>query len=202
MESNINEHNIEYFCEKFIDEAAINVNNNLENELKEWAISNNVTHTSLNELLRILNMRFPELPLHSRTLLKTNRKKVDTIRIGNGKYWHNGLKENVMLAAKLFDDHTILLSFNVDGLPLYHSSKKQFWPILASIENLPKLPPIVVGIYFGDEKPSDPWLYFEQFVAELNDLLVNGITIDGRHRSCDVRAFICDLPARAFVKGK
>ena len=42
--------------------------------------------------------------------------------------------------------------------------------------------------------------YFTKFIDELNFLLENKIVIDGEEFSLKVMCFVCDRPARAFVK--
>lgn len=176
----------------------------LRNDLKYWAIDNNITHSAIDNLLLILKKHCKDIsvPLHSRTLLNTNREVVETTAIGNtGHYWHNGLKRNIIEIAKIFDDENIILSFNIDGLPIYKSSTKAFWPILCSIENI-KTQPFVVGIYYGNGKPANLDDYLDQFVEELLDITVNGIIVNNRYRNCSIKYFVCDLPARSYVKGR
>jgi len=45
---------------------------------------------------------------------------------------------------------------NIDGLPLAKSSKKQFWPILCSVTNVPQISSLVlaVDIYYSEEKKT------------------------------------------------
>ncbi|KAL2102395.1 hypothetical protein ACEWY4_001563 [Coilia grayii] len=60
--------------------------------------------------------------------------------------------------------------------------------------------PFVVGIFCGTGKPSNVFDYLRQFVNELSDLLSSGITFGGRVLRVAISSFICDAPARAFVK--
>lgn len=43
--------------------------------------------------------------------------------------------------------------------------------------------------------------FFNQFVEEMNALHDEGIEINGQIIAVTIRAFVCDTPARAFVKG-
>lgn len=62
------------------------------------------------------------------------------------------------------------------------------------------------GIYAGDSKPSNLESYLDPLVEELNQLL-SGLTVVVKSTGQEmivpvtVRAFICDSPARAFIKG-
>lgn len=61
---------------------------------------------------------------------------------------------------------------------------------------------MVIAIWCGVQKPNNLNEYLSPFVEELNTLLENGIIINGQHIYIAVRCFICDSPARAFMKGK
>lgn len=48
------------------------------------------------------------------------------------------------------------MNINVDGLPLSKSSGSQFWPIMASIEEIDiYTEPFLIGVYHGMSKPVD-----------------------------------------------
>ena len=97
--------------------------------------------------------------------------------------------------------HLLKLQFGMDGLSLYKSSSKEFWPILGKIytkESLYK--PFVIAVYCGQGKPACATLFLSKFVDELNTLLVNGVKIKGQHFNVVIMCFICDRPARALVK--
>lgn len=101
---------------------------------------------------------------------------------------------------------TISLNVNIDGLPIYNSSKLQLWPILCHVFEIPRSPVIVAGIYAGQNKPSDLNGYLLPFVTEMKQL-ESGITVtdkSGKEKTIQVklRAFLCDSPARALIKGK
>lgn len=61
--------------------------------------------------------------------------------------------------------------------------------------------PMVIAIWSGEGKPTVLNEFLEPFVNELNDLLRDGISINGHQIAICVRCFICDSPARAFIKG-
>lgn len=100
----------------------------------------------------------------------------------NGKYLYLGMKS---FLTQLSDNRNAELEINIDGLPLFKSSKMQLWPILGCINNSE---PFVVSIFCGDRKPPLEE-FFEPFVNEV--LQENQITLT---------KVICDSPARAMVK--
>lgn len=66
---------------------------------------------------------------------------------------------------------------------------------------MPNIKPFVVAIWCGEGKPTCVNEYIAQFVDELNALVLNGILINENHINVLIRCFICDTPARAFLKG-
>lgn len=180
------------------------------NNLKQWAINKNISLEALRELLAVVNHRLPGvLPVDPRTLLQTKRNVVIK-KIDGGEYWHKGLIEplkEIINFVWLEIPESIQLNLNFDGLPIFNSSKKEFWPILCNICEKPEIEPLVVGIYYGSGKPKNLSQYLEDFVAETQSLLENGIPIvrEGKENiivNVRIRCFICDSPARAFIKGK
>lgn len=49
----------------------------------------------------------------------------------------------------------IVIDISIDGLPLYKSSKTQFWPILIKVSNIPNTSVFPVGVFVGKKKPTD-----------------------------------------------
>lgn len=175
-----------------------------KSKIQQWALQHQIRHNALNGLLEILrsipNMDF--LPKDSRSLLQTPRTN-NTVAMGSGKYWYNGLRNCIIqvYSESLRQLPTNLcLTFNIDGLPIAKSSKDQFWPILCKI-NEKDVSPLVVAIYHGSTKPPVNE-FLQPFVNELLILLKDGILIRNHVTNVKIRCFICDTPARCFVKGK
>lgn len=173
------------------------------NEIKNWALKHNITHAAINSLLKILiDNGMSELPTDSRTLLKTPAK-LNLKEMGSGCYWYNGIANTLKICLSKMNNplQCISLIFNVDGISTFKSSGLEFWPILYKIAELDSLQPMVAAVYYGAGKPPLD-LFFNPFVEELKTILLNGIEINGKMVIVTVKCFICDTPARCFVKGR
>lgn len=60
---------------------------------------------------------------------------------------------------------------------------------------------MVIAIWCGESKPTELNDYLRPLVDELNGLLSNGISINNHHIIIKCRSFICDTPARSYLKG-
>lgn len=107
---------------------------NFQDCLKEWAVKHRITKMALNDLLSILiTAGFCYLPKDSRTLMKTP-KHVEIRNLSSGQMWYRGISFSLLqIFQKLNNDISIYLDFNFDGVPLFDSSSKCFWPIIVSI---------------------------------------------------------------------
>lgn len=174
--------------------------------LRNWALQFRINHLAINNLLQIINAHEGKklLPHDARTLLQTPRKVIPVQALcGGGEYWHNGLGECLSNAFRnLNKPISISLNVNIDGLPVFNSSKIAFWPILFNIAEIPKMPPMVIGIYCGASKITDIGSYFSPIVDELEAIMADGFHINSHKITVKLRCFVCDSPARAFVKGK
>lgn len=109
----------------------------LKTKLRHWANSYRISKRAIDSLLSVLNSSgISSVPRNHRTLFETPIN-VEINEIAGGKYWYNGLEKSLKLIFSSLDrDTAISLNFNVDGLPLFNSSKTSFWPILASINGI------------------------------------------------------------------
>ena len=184
--------------------ATDEVTDSLEYNLGEWSIANNITHTALRSLLDMLRPYHPSLPKDPRTLLRTPTKH-NIRNINGGQYCHIGLElglANLVLKSNslsLCDQ--LELQINVDGIPLFKSSSMSLWPILCSVKNIGNKDPFVVGAFCGKEKPGSASEFLADFVSEADSILRNGLTIGEKNFSAIIHSFVCDAPARAFLKG-
>lgn len=106
----------------------------LRERIAEWVNEYNVPKRAVNGLLSILiSYGAQSLPRDYRTLLSTPTY-VEIISVAGGHLWYNGMKKSMEILFHNLDKNlNISLTFNIDGLPLYKSSKQNFYPILASI---------------------------------------------------------------------
>ncbi|XP_038062953.1 uncharacterized protein LOC119733615 [Patiria miniata] len=173
----------------------------LDDKLRKWATENKLTRACVNELLAILRHEGHELPKDARTLLKTPRSVVDSEKCG-GEYAYYGLEKcivKILVKHENFveENNSISLKINVDGTPLYKSTNDQFWPILVSFDNFL---PGVVALFRGKSKPEPLEHFLEDFIEEYSRLVEEGITYDDKKLNVHIMAFICDAPARSFLK--
>lgn len=60
---------------------------------------------------------------------------------------------------------------------------------------------MAIGVFYGDSKPDNIEEYLTPFVEEMGQITKNGVMMKGHVISVRIRCFICDSPARAFIKG-
>ncbi len=136
----------------------------LEQSLGYWATTFSVSLVALKALLSILRVFHPKLPKDARTVLKS-QVDVPTTKMDGGEYYHFGLAKGLLSRLKCLtlptDLHTLKLQFNIDGLPLFRSSKVQFWPILALVNCDYSKSPFIVGLFCGISKPKSVFEYLK-----------------------------------------
>jgi len=121
-------------------------------------------------------------------------------KVNPGHYWHRGIKLGVQQFLKInatFNEPTIELVINVDGLAISNSSQSQLWPILGSVLGYNDV--FIIGIYHLDTKPADSMEYLKDFDVEAKLLVENGITFKSMHYACIISAISADSPAKAFL---
>lgn len=187
------------------DDSDIEDSASLQDDLRNCFLEHNVTQACISSLLKVLKKHLPDLnlPIDARTLLKT-KTITPTDVVHPGEYWHSGIAENLKMLLKqtTVQGDSIFLNFSIDGLPISRSSKGQFWPILGTIEGC-EIKPFLVGLYYGHSKPNSSEEFLRKFINEMKDLTKNGIIVGKNNANVIVRirCFICDAPARAFLKG-
>ena len=100
--------------------------------------------------------------------------------------------------SHVMESNTISFNVNVDELPLFKSSNIQVWPILCMFD---KLPPFIVAVFVGSHKPSDLGKYLNDFLVEYDKLSESGLCYNDHDFAVEIKAFVCDAPARQFLKG-
>lgn len=187
------------------DETDEEKNFKFRSGLRKWAVKYQIPQVALRDLMSLINTRFTDniLPRDPRTLLETP-KVVQIANIGDdgAQYWHHGLKNCLRRVFQNIDGpRTITVNINMDGLPMFNSSKVEFWPILFNITEMPHLPAMPIGIYCGSTKCTDLQTFLTPFADEMKDAMDNGIYINSHKITVRLRSIVCDSPARAYVKG-
>lgn len=173
--------------------------------LAEWAAEFNIPQTALSALLKILRRKGLDIPMDGRTLMSTDRS-CNVANMAGGSYYHFGI-ENALIAELTSLGHlvnvtdTLTLRINIDGLPLFRSSSMSLWPILGMIKEIPECSVFVIGVYSGASKPANVQEYLQEFIVDMKAVSQSGIVYNGVHFRVPLPdAFICDAPARAFLK--
>lgn len=181
-----------------------NPRTDLKSKLRAWAVNSKVTQNQLDELLPILNELDTSLPLTAKTLLKTGASvPLEVVSLSGGDYLYFGVRAGVTSVLNRYSselNHTVLeLAMNIDGVPLFQSSTYSLWPVLGCVINMKPLTVFVIALYGGFSKPSD-LNFLTDAINELNELLINGIDINGKVMGFSLRFCVCDAVARAMVK--
>jgi hypothetical protein len=174
-------------------------------KLGEWAV--NLPREKTNQLLKILSQsgRFPhgDLPKDARSLICTPRH-VDVVEKCGGQMIYFGVQQGLLQFASeitdtFSDSGCLYININIDGLPIQNSSNLQFWPILCAVHGT-DIGPFTVALYCGKQKPTNLNDYLVQLVDEIILLQERGLQINCKCYAIKIHAFICDAPARAFIK--
>lgn len=172
---------------------------NILDKLRDWAIKYRVSGKAVSGLLKTLKKHqcFINYPTDSRTLLRTPRQ-INTYEVPPGEYCHFPIAQALQNIRGIDSIDDLELQINIDGLPLANSSSQQFWPILAHPFSH-QSPPIVLGVYFGLEKPKSSNSLLRMVVDDLLNAVTNPPVVNGRIKNVSVHSIVCDAPARAFV---
>ena len=125
---------------------------------------------------------------------------------------YDGLLYKKMMAAGeiLSDKNNLSLTWNVDGVPLFKSSKFSLWPFYLVVNELPiklraiKENVILAGLWFGETKPNMT-IFLKPIFSELRTLETEGIQVtsplqpDPFMSKVILLAGTCDLPAKCMV---
>jgi len=157
----------------------------LKSELSKWAVEYDVPNNTLSGLLKVLKKHncFSNFPSDARTIHQINinnpySQSILVKTVSPGVYYHFGLANGIQQTIdKCFSDETIKLVIGVDGLPLAKSSGSTFWPILGYIRQFNQTV-FPIGIYWGHEKPGDSNIFINDFIEEVRDLILNGLTVE------------------------
>lgn len=175
-------------------------NLSLDMQLAQWSVKHQITLEATSDLLNTLRLYHPELPKTAEALRMTSKRKVSVKELTNGQYVHLGFLKKVkeLKKDKAVNDTELLFDINFDGISIYKSASSECWPITVRCVQF-NIEPFPVGIFYGTSKPNPLKIYLEDLVNELKEVQQTGIDLNGMHFTVKFR-FICDAPARAFVK--
>ena len=172
----------------------------LTSDLISWVNKHRPSREATNDLLKILCSNGLDVPKDSRTLMKTPRH-VTTLQKCGGTYNYVGIKKGILVASEYLDlvsVESIELSINIDGVFLSKSSNSQLWPILGSINSSPFV--FIIAMFHASSKPNSVQEYLQDFITESKQLIESGIELNDTTYPFSVKCFICDCPARSFLK--
>lgn len=120
-----------------------------------------------------------------------------------GEFVYLGIKKSLIniINTELHNNEIINLQININGVPLFKSFAKQFWPILCRVDYEPIIyKPFPIAIYAGNSKPKLLTDFLQKFITEVNIFQTNGFDINNKNYKIKIKCFICDTPARSFIK--
>jgi len=212
---------ISYKAEVDIDNDSSSVNSEERQSLREslafWSTSHNISHSALNDLLKVLSHFTSEsLPKDSRTLLST-RVNIVVSQMGTGQFYYFGIKDSLIKRIQCglkssdydfpitknhqdyFDHKLITISVGIDGLPIFKSTNSQFWPILGRVDQSICEDVFVIALYAGQEKPPLSE-FLNEFIQEEKQLENTGVLVNSTGYCIRISCIIADAPARSYVK--
>ena len=170
--------------------------------LSVWKASNmSVTQTAMTSLLQILRTQgHVGLPSDARTLMNSPRR-VETVNGENGVYHIRDVKSvlNVLLERNLqlrADSSRIPLQFSSDGVSIFSSSAKEFYPVMLKI-NDPRSPPVLYALHFGKRPHPN---FYRACLEPLLPFLTLGWDREEGHIDVVIESVIADLPCRQLLK--
>ncbi|XP_032690466.1 uncharacterized protein LOC116853466, partial [Odontomachus brunneus] len=205
-ENFINDESSSSSCSDINDISVLSDNEPTYRErLASCFVNNNFTHVQGNSMLSLLRTHpcFSNLPKDVRTLVSTPRNNVVS-KVEPGEYIYFDLEASLIEYVSNFSLATtlseIVLDFQIDWCALDRAGTIHLWPIQCRIINIEQAQPIIVGIYKGLEKPRDPNSFFQAFIKDIQIIIDNGgINFNGNRIPIQLRCFIADAPARAFI---
>ena len=205
--STLNEDEMLSESDEFMDvdlKSGVSGSRSLVGDIAAFCVKWKITREASNELLRLLSSHNVKgLPRDCRSAKRSMRVVENVVEMGNGSYYHFGVGNELTRNLSIYKElgNTIDLQFNIDGLPLFRSSPVDFWPILCrafvggSVTSV-----FPVALFCGKSKPASVDDYLKLFLQELNAILQNGIHINDANVKVRVHSFVCDAPARQYVK--
>ncbi|XP_032780332.1 uncharacterized protein LOC116918704 [Daphnia magna] len=170
-----------------------------------WAVTRRICQNAVDELLSIFR-KYPwgqTMPKSCRSLVKSMRK-IPLKTCAGGHYFHFGIFAQLVKILPLINDdrvpEEIQLVISTDGVPLSKSSKSQFWPLTGLIGNIDFRKVFIIGLWHGQSKPSNANEFLKEFIFEAKQLSADSFSYRGKRIRFKIVLYVCDAPARSFVK--
>lgn len=174
--------------------------------IKTWHVKHKITREASDDLLHGLHsITGYNIPVTIRSIINTPRNNKNVVDHESGKFIYYGI-EKALLDRFIHIDvlkisSTLDLYINVDGLPIFKSSKSEFWPILGKVLHIPCFAePFIIAIYHGISKPSSLDQYLHDFCKEYKLLNEKGFNYKNRNFKINIKGFLADTPAKNFLR--
>lgn len=196
------------------DEDSDSENESQENGLESLSIADglllfmvmfNISNAAINFLLFFLNCKGIKVPKTAHGLRgKLRNHMFDSCKVENGDIGFCSLithiayciKNGFLKASGVQTE--ITLHLNLDGLPLFKSSRLNIWPLLMTIKECTYPKPFPLAFFCGVGKPNVE-IFFSKLKEDLR-ALKQFIKVENVFVKVKEVVFICDAPARALVQ--
>jgi hypothetical protein len=213
-----------FLSENFFVEEELTIEN-LESQLYRCQIEEAISKNAMNKILQIFAPYVQGLPTTFTTIENHVRPTNNIVPIAtqvNGDFIWLGIKEplkrvintgiqppditslhyeNLLSQASDLGQLLVSLQISVDGIPLFSSSNKALWPIVVNVNESISKSTFLAGAFYGVSKPKDLENFLSPLCDELTDLVSNGLFVGFQNYCIRVFSFVCDAPARSFLKG-
>ena len=127
------------------------------------------------------------------------QRNAEVVEKCGGSYKYLGLANGItrVLNAVTYEIGQINLIDNTDGIPVFKSLNKQVWPILCIFGGFH---PFLLTVFFSEKKPNDVNSFPTDSFQEYELLKKNQFDFQHKHYTVNILAFVCDGPAREFLK--
>lgn len=172
---------------------------------QRYAINSPMSKEHVQAVLKIFKPICPSLPESYKTFINTEYIEIFKIEpLGEEAsfvYFEICHQINNIINPDLYSDQSELeIQVNCNGMPLSEHSVYEFWPIFGCIFFKHVYKPFVIAVYIGKGRPSNLDLFVKKFVDELNDVLETGVELGGKKFVVKFKGFVCNIPARCFLK--
>lgn len=180
------------------------IESGLRDCLSYWSLKNHLTQQSIDEILFIISLFFPnsQLPKCARTLNESVRK-VETEAMGDGFIYQRSLREVLGLVLESTTEpipDVVQFDIGSDGFSP-DNSFFQLYPYFVIVVNIPYVKPFLWIAYGGKSKPSDPNIINKKLRSQYEDLIKTPINVGGREISFRLRKKRGDMPDQCQCAG-